>query len=250
MEASDNSYGFLTPGSPWVTSDGTNNAIVWVLVANVLRTDSLVGPNVSHPILYALDPVTLKALWTSTPTMLNVGGKYNAPAFGRGMVFVATDRIQAFGLASNSGTFTPIRVNCGGPAYTDSLGQAWSADNGFSAGNVWSTTAGIAGTADPALYQDERWNTGAFQYQFAAPAGSYTVTLKYAEIYFTSAGQRVFNVTINGTTVKSNFDVVAAAGGANKAIDQTFTVTSSGTITIQFTPVVNNPTISAIQIAQ
>jgi hypothetical protein len=98
VDGSENTFGFLSPGSPWVTSDGAKNAIVWALVANVTRSASLVGPNVPHPILYALDPMTLKALWVSTPGMLNVGGKYNAPAFGRGKVFVGTDRIQAFGL--------------------------------------------------------------------------------------------------------------------------------------------------------
>jgi hypothetical protein len=98
VDGSENTFGFLSPGSPWVTSNGAKDAIVWVLVANVTRSASLVGPNVPHPILYALDPMTLKALWVSTPSMLNVGGKYNAPAFGRGMVFVGTDRIQAFGL--------------------------------------------------------------------------------------------------------------------------------------------------------
>jgi hypothetical protein len=98
VEASQNTFGFLSPGSPWVTSDGPNNAIVWILVANVARGDSLADPNAPHPILYALDPETLQALWISTPSMLNVGGKYNAPAFGHGMVFVATDRIQAFGV--------------------------------------------------------------------------------------------------------------------------------------------------------
>jgi hypothetical protein len=101
VEASENTFGFLSPGSPWVTSNGADNAIVWVLVANVTRLNSLVAENVPHPILYALDPVTLKALWISTPAMLNVGGKYNTPAFGRGMVFVGTDRIQAFGLRAN-----------------------------------------------------------------------------------------------------------------------------------------------------
>jgi hypothetical protein len=102
VDASENTFGFLSPGSPWVTSNGTKDAIVWVLVANVTRVASLAGPNVPHPILYAIDPMTLKALWVSTPEMLNVGGKYNAPAFGRGMVFVGTDRIQAFGLRRHS----------------------------------------------------------------------------------------------------------------------------------------------------
>ena len=99
VEASENSFGFLSPGSPWVTSNGDANAIVWILVANVTRSASLVGATVPHPILYALDAATLQALWISTPSMLNVGGKYNAPGFGPGMVFVGTDRIQAFGLS-------------------------------------------------------------------------------------------------------------------------------------------------------
>jgi len=98
VETAEHTLGFLSPGSPWVTSNGADNAIVWVLVGNVTRVASLVGPNVPHPILYALDPVTLKPLWASTPAMLNVGGKYNSPGFGHGMVFVGTDRVQAFGL--------------------------------------------------------------------------------------------------------------------------------------------------------
>jgi hypothetical protein len=98
IEATENTLGFLSPGSPWVTSNGATNAIVWVLVANVPRGASLADPNAAHPILYALDPVTLQPLWTSTPEMLKVGGKYNTPAFGPGRVFVGTDRIQAFGL--------------------------------------------------------------------------------------------------------------------------------------------------------
>lgn len=109
VEASENTLGFLSPGSPWVTSNGSDNAIVWVLVANVPRGALLSDPNSAHPILYALDPVTLHALWTSTPEMLNVGGKYNTPAFGPGRVFVGTDRIQAFGLTSPRPPSRPSR---------------------------------------------------------------------------------------------------------------------------------------------
>jgi hypothetical protein len=101
VEASENTYSFLSPGSPWVTSNGGNDAIVWILVGNVGRSTPLVGPNVPHPILYALDASSLNAQWISTPSMLQVGGKYNTPAFGAGMVFVGTDRIQAFGLQSD-----------------------------------------------------------------------------------------------------------------------------------------------------
>jgi hypothetical protein len=98
----ENTLGFLSPGSPWVTSNGGRNAIVWVLLANVGRSASLTDKNAPHPILNALDPDTLKAIWSSTPAMLNVGGKYNTPAFGHGMVFVGTDRIWAFGVKPGS----------------------------------------------------------------------------------------------------------------------------------------------------
>jgi hypothetical protein len=86
----------LSPGSPIITSNGSANAILWVLVANVLRSASLLSSSTPHPILYALDPLTLHILWQSTPAQLNVGGKYNTPATARGVVFVGTDRIQAF----------------------------------------------------------------------------------------------------------------------------------------------------------
>ena len=146
------------------------------------------------------------------------------------------------------GSFTPIRVNAGGPAYTDSLGQTWSADTGTAGGSTYTTGANITGTSDPVLYQSEHWNGGTLQYQFNVPSGSYAVKLKFAEIYNTAAGERVFNVNINGAAVQSNFDIFATAGGMNIAVDRTFTVSSSGTITIQLIPVVSNPKISAIEI--
>jgi hypothetical protein len=60
----------------------------------------------------------------------------------------------------------------------------------------------------------------------------------------------VFNVAINGTTVLSNFDIYATAGGQDRAIDRAFTTTadSSGQIVIQFTPVTENPKINGISI--
>ena len=74
-------------------------------------------------------------------------------------------------------------MNAGGASYADSSGNAWSADCCNTGGNAFSTTAAIAGTSDPALYQSERWNAGSFGYAFSnLAAGSYQVTLKFAEI--------------------------------------------------------------------
>jgi hypothetical protein len=145
--------------------------------------------------------------------------------------------------------FTPIRVNAGGPAYTDLSGNVWSADTGYLNGLTFGTSAWIASLATPALYQTERFDPGVLEYKFRVPNGNYDVALKFAEIYFNSAGQRVFNIVINGAQLEANFDIFAVAGGSGIPIDKTYTVAvQNGTIDIQLTPVANNPKVSAIQI--
>ncbi len=54
------------------------------------------------------------------------------------------------------------------------------------------------------------------------PPALYTVRLHFAEPEELAAGQRVFNVTIQGQPVLSDFDVVAAAGGPNRALVREF----------------------------
>ncbi len=78
---------------------------------------------------------------------------------------------------------------------------------------------------------------------------AHKVRLHFAETYWTSVGQRRFNVFINGTQVLTNFDIIAAAGAANKATIQEFTATPvSGQITIQYTTVTDNAKASGIEL--
>jgi len=144
---------------------------------------------------------------------------------------------------------TVIRVNAGGPLYKDASGNSWSADTGSSTGYQWGTGAAIANTSDSALYNTLRWYDKALAYQFAVPNGTYTVKLKFAELYFGSAGQRVMDATINGQKVLSSFDIVQQAGGPNRAVDKAFTVSvTNGAIAIQITASVDDPQINAIEI--
>ena len=153
-------------------------------------------------------------------------------------------------------TFTPIRVNAGASAsYTDPLGQVWSADTGFSgATGATSFANAVTGTPAPTLYQTGRFgpydNSSPMQYQFTVPNGSYIVTLKFDEPVFTQAGQRVFNVLINGQNLLPNFDIFAAAGAQFQAVDVPIPVTvTTGQITIQFVTVVSNNTrVCALEI--
>ena len=149
-------------------------------------------------------------------------------------------------------TQQPIRINCGGPAYTDTNGQLWQADTRYNAGTAFTINSTAAGTTDPILYQSYRFNDTATPMIYTLPvaAGSYRVNLLFAETNSTTqaVGARVFNVKLNGTVVLQNFDIYAAVG-ANAAVVEAFnTVVTNGSMTIEFDKVVGNTKINAIEI--
>lgn len=149
-----------------------------------------------------------------------------------------------------------LRINAGGPAFTDSQGNQWIADANFTGGTTFSTGNAIDNTTNDALYQTERYNN--FSYNISVPApGIYTVNLYLAEIYFGApgggsgggAGSRVFNVSIEGQPFLSSYDIFVEAGGALKPIIETANVqVSDGTLNIQFSNITNNAKVSALEI--
>lgn len=152
-----------------------------------------------------------------------------------------------------------VRIAAGSSVpYTDPSGNVWAADTGFEGGVAYSTPATVAinGTDAVPLYNSERYGAdangaAAFRYSMDAPAGTYAVKLKFAEIYVNGPGQRLFDVAINGSTVLSGFDIFAEAGGPNAAVDKAFRVTlgAAGTLEIQFLPgAVQNPKVDAIEV--
>jgi fibronectin type 3 domain-containing protein len=145
---------------------------------------------------------------------------------------------------------TVVAIDAGGIAV-----GAFQADTGFSGGSTYHTTAtidtsAVSNPAPQAVYQTERYGNISYKATGLMPGTSYSVRLHFAELYFTSAGQRIFNVAINGSPVLTNFDVLAQAGAQNKAIALSFTATadSTGAITIKFTSVKNNAKVSGIEI--
>jgi Malectin domain/Bacterial Ig domain len=148
-------------------------------------------------------------------------------------------------------TFSPIRVNSGGPAYVDPEQLAWSTDYGFSGGSVFSTTSAIANTTADPMYQDQRSSITPLTYSFTVPNGNYNVFLKFAELSNSTTGQRAFHVDINGSRIYSNFDVYASGGGRFIAVKRTVPISvSGGRIQITFTPVRGYAIINAIEIGR
>jgi Uncharacterized protein conserved in bacteria len=158
----------------------------------------------------------------------------------------------------SAGTPTVVyRINAGGGQVTNSIGT-FAADNFYSPapGVTYAVSNPIANTTNDAMYQSERYSTtdnGTFSYNFPVSNGSYQVKLHFAEIYWTTVGSRKFDVSIEGTKVLDNYDIVQKAG-AFAAIVETFNVTvSDGTLNINFTAAVSEggadrPKISAIEV--
>jgi hypothetical protein len=131
-------------------------------------------------------------------------------------------------------------------ALTDAQGNLWAANNGYDGGSPFSTTAAAAGGA---LYQTSITAYSPFTYEFPVANGSYTVTLKFAEISGESTGRRFFHVDLNGARVLSNFDVYATVGGRNIGVDRSFPLTVTGRhVRCTLTAVASSATGSAIQI--
>lgn len=176
--------------------------------------------------------------------------------------YLRTDAVDRAGnIASLDTTFRTaempaytVRVNAGGPAHNGAGGRQWSADRAFAAGG-WGYDGGstfqrndaIAGTADPILYQSERWGMQAYRFSVPAP-GSYQVTLHFAEIYFTAPEKRIFSVAIEGETRLQSLDIFATAGH-DVAVRYSFAVdVNDGVLDIDFLPEIEDPKISAIEV--
>ncbi|HYX07011.1 MAG TPA: malectin domain-containing carbohydrate-binding protein, partial [Bacteroidales bacterium] len=156
-----------------------------------------------------------------------------------------TDKtVNARFVYAGAGTTTNA-INCGGSDYKAIDGTSYSAD--MSGGASFSTNSDISGTEDDQLYQTERFGKN-FSYAIPVENGSYQITLMFAEIFHSSAGQRVFNVSIEGEEVINNLDIYTKAG-KNAAYNETHEVTiTDGVINIAFTTVTDNAKISAIKV--
>ncbi len=150
-----------------------------------------------------------------------------------------------------------IRINAGGPALTFG-GQAFKADASFRGGKPYENASATV----PALYQTERSAQApvSFGYQVAVPNGNYRIRLHFAEIYFGAtgggvggAGNRVFDVTLEGTLRLDNFDMNAEVGPQTPTVKEYFVTVADGQVDLFLDASpgvggVNQPKLSALEI--
>ena len=146
--------------------------------------------------------------------------------------------------------FQSLQINSGG-----SSAESFIADSNYTGGTTYSTSSSVdvSGVTNPApqgVYQTVRYGNFSYTVPNLTPNDTYTVRLHFNELYWNSAGSRVFNVAINGNNVLNNFDIYQVAGGQNKADVEQFTTTadSNGVITIGFQSVTDNAIVNGIEV--
>uniref|UniRef100_A0A803NXY4 non-specific serine/threonine protein kinase n=1 Tax=Cannabis sativa TaxID=3483 RepID=A0A803NXY4_CANSA len=127
-----------------------------------------------------------------------------------------------------------LDLNQGGPAsFFTSPSEKWAySSTGVFVGNenlpyITSTNSSLNGTSK--FYETARLAPQSLKYYgLCLREGSYKVQLHFAEIMFfndqsfSSLGRRIFDISIQGSLLRKDFNIMEKAGGAQKGITETF----------------------------
>jgi subtilisin family serine protease len=150
-------------------------------------------------------------------------------------------------------------LNAGGSAYTDRTGDVWAADRRYVAGSWGFTNPSaravsvrkpIAGTDDDPLYQTLRDDPVEYRFD-GLPAGTYEVELRFADLTTKKAGQRIFDVYIEGRRKLPVHDIVGEEGALTADMHTFYVTVSDGQLNIRFAPYAKgyqSPIINAIRV--
>ncbi len=149
-----------------------------------------------------------------------------------------------------------LRVNCGAEIpYVDPAGKRWAADRKRAEDRRgWTGQSGdvlrrgvVQGSPLQQMLLRERYGMDA--YVFPVKNGAYAVRLHFNEGFLKAAGQRIFAVTAEGSTVVDGMDVLKTAGGRNRAMSREFEVkVNDGELRLEFSATEDNPMICGIEV--
>jgi len=148
--------------------------------------------------------------------------------------------------AASGGAAWSTRVNVGGPAVTDGLGQRWAADSGYDGGRAV-RVSGQTGEA-AAVTRDGR--QGMRAYALAVPAaGAYRVRLWCSAPAGAVAAPRLVSVRSDAATLVSNLDVARVAPAGRLVLVDRVVRVSGRQLRLRFAGGSGTPVLGAIEVA-
>ena len=146
------------------------------------------------------------------------------------------------------GAPAPVRINTGGPAYTDPAGIRWAADTGYVGGRTDVRRRAISATASDPLYQRTRQGMSAYRIRVAR-AGTYAVRLHLAETVHTSAARRAFSVVAEGQPMVRDLDLVRSVGVRRAYVVSRNVRVTDGVLNLAFSSRIGEAALSGIEVA-
>ena len=220
---------------------------------------------------------TTQGLWVGSDTS-GIGGSARArialmPIDGTTVPAITTPSLpNDIYLAGQGGQATDpsvlYRVNAAGPSLPAGTGIDWAADTDASPspfhnggmnragyGTVPTIDASVPAGTPSDVFSTELWDGGGDpeeQWDFPVTAG----TPLQVNLYFANrcsctagAGQRMFNVDIDGVRKATNLDLVAEKGN-DVGFVKSYAITSDGNVDIDLGHVVENPLLNGVEIRQ
>ncbi len=191
---------------------------------------------------------------TASTTYFYVVEAVNAAGFTPSLQ-ASTQTLAASGLteviAINAGSATAVPNSANNATFV--ADTDFTGGNDDASGHAITIPTAIASIAAPAaVYADAHQGGVTYTIPNLVAGNTYTVVLHFAELFFTTPNSRLFNVSINGAQVLTNFDIFAAAGNANftAAVETIPNITPvNGQIVIAFTNGTNDqPMVNGIEI--
>ncbi|WP_221389559.1 malectin domain-containing carbohydrate-binding protein [Dyadobacter sp. NIV53] len=166
-------------------------------------------------------------------------------------------RIPLYGIANNSTTTVSIfkRIKGAADANVTIGGNVYEADNNYRKGSIkldkQVTASGIGGTDIDVLYQtylSAATDLAETRYEIPLANGNYRIRMHLVENFFSGAGLRVFNATLENQLVINNLDIFKEVGYRFAYVKDFSAVISDGVLNINFDPSANRVAIAAVEI--
>ncbi|MFT2011396.1 malectin domain-containing carbohydrate-binding protein [Pontibacter sp. 13R65] len=167
-------------------------------------------------------------------------------------------RVPLYGISNDESTNIVLVKRIKGAADTGvSIGGVpWEADISYRSGSIkldrQNVTTPIASTDHDVLYQTYlSASSDLAETRYAIPnlpSGNYLVRMHFVENFFSAAGSRVFNITMENTAKLTAFDIYSGVGYRTALVKDFDINVTDGTLNIRFNPTANRVAIAGLEI--
>ncbi|PKV62778.1 malectin domain-containing carbohydrate-binding protein [Pontibacter ramchanderi] len=224
-----------------------------------IRSIEIVGPNRDE---FSASMPTTTTLTPQATTGINAVFRPSSSGIKNAALLVHYNnsmsplRIPLYGMANTSNSTVNITKRIKGGADTNVTigGKLWEADINYRKGNIKLDRPGatpIAGTDDDPLYQTYLSSNADFdeiRYDIPIANGNYAVRMHFAENFWSVAGARVFNISLENVTQLFNFDIFNEVGFKAALVKDFEVSVTDGTLNLKFNPTANRLALAGVEI--